>query len=225
MSEDNNRYTQLAAAWGVEDNDASIQLLREFDRQLAPMLGQANRLDGNVTQWTSLTTQMLALSQTHMTETKALSLTIKTLTTASDNLSQILEKLAPQIESQNQTLSQLQPEVTFLSQGQQEIGASIGKLPKLLSASEGRLAQQIGVLSGRVTLWWVMPFILAAAIGGLCFYFGHKQGVLDGQVEIANRWFGGIDNLDYWKQVRNANKDRATQCINEGRSECTLKLP
>ena len=225
MSEADNRYIQLAAAWGVEVNDASIQLLKEFDRQITPLLGQANRLDGNVTQWTSLTTQMLTLSQTHMTETKSLGLTIKTLTTASDNLSRILQNFEQQLESQHQTLRRLQPEVTSLSKGQQEIGVSISNLPKLLSHSEGRIAQQIGALKGRALLLCLTPLGLAAAIGGLSFYFGHKQGKLDGQVEIVNSWFGDVSNADYWKQLRNLNKDRMKQCLDEGRSECSLERP
>ena len=225
MSEDNNRYTQLAAAWGVEVNDASIQLLKEFDRQITPLLGQANRLDGNVTQWTSLTTQMLTLSQSHMTETKSLGLTIKTLTTASDNLSRILQSFEQQIESQKQTLSQLRPEVTSLSKGQQEIGASISDLPKVVNHSEGRIVQQIGVLKGRALLLCLTPLVLAAAIGGLSYYFGHKRGWLSGQAYMARTWFGGVSNTDYWKQLRNANKDRMKQCLDEGRSECTLDLP
>ena len=28
-----------------------------------------------------------------------------------------------------------------------------------------------------------------------------------------------------WKQVRSGNRDRVKQCIEAGRSECTLKLP
>ncbi len=225
MSDADNRYIQLAAAWGVEVNDASIQLLKEFDRQITPLLGQANRLDGNVTQWTSLTTQMLALSQSHMTETKSLGLTIKTLTTASDNLSRILQSFEQQIESQKQTLSQLRPEVTSLSKGQQEIGVAIGALPKLLSHSEGRIVQQIGALSGRAWLLCLTPLVLAAAIGGLSFHFGHKQGKLDGQVELIDSWFGDVSNADFWKQMRDVNKDRMKQCLDEGRSECTLELP
>ena len=225
MGKDDARYSQLAAAWGVDVEDASIQLLREFDRQLAPLQGQTERLEGHVTQWTSITAQLLSLSQTHMSETKSLSLTIKTLTTASDALSRILQTLEPQIESQNQTLSQLQPEVTSLLKGQQEFRASLRALPDTLSSNESRIAQQIQALSYR-TLWLgLTPLVLAASLGGLSYYFGHQRGWLAGQASMAYTWFGGVSNLDYWKQLRDANKDRMKQCMDEQRSECTLKLP
>ena len=47
MGKDDARYSQLAAAWGVDVEDASIQLLREFDRQLALLQGQTERLEGH----------------------------------------------------------------------------------------------------------------------------------------------------------------------------------
>ena len=64
----------------------------------------------------------------------------------------------------------------------------------------------------------------------ICFFFvgrmmGYRSGVDEGKWQIAHYWFDGFSNLDYWRQVRSGNRDQVKQCIDEGRSECTLRLP
>mgnify|MGYP001801199804 CR=1 FL=1 len=43
-------------------------------------------------------------------------------------------------------------------------------------------------------------------------------------VNVAD-WFGGVDNADYWKQVRDLNADTMQACQKQGDSTCELQLP
>lgn len=116
-------------------------------------------------------------------------------------------------------LNDLQTILTNNTQTIEGMGQSTNKIKSSLTEIKNNLTW-----NGKKSVQWT-PLILAIAIGGLCWFFGSKQGFNSGQLDVAGRWFGGIENLDYWRQVRNLNKEQADQCRQQGRAECPLRLP
>ncbi|MBD3885932.1 hypothetical protein IFO70_29950 [Phormidium tenue FACHB-886] len=101
-----------------------------------------------------------------------------------------------------------------------EIRTGLSEIKAKLPVPSAHATQKF---SGKSIQW--TPLILAVAIGGLCWFFGSQLAFRDGQLDVAVRWFGGIENVDYWKRVRELNLDRTTQCREQGQSECPLYLP
>jgi hypothetical protein len=71
----------------------------------------------------------------------------------------------------------------------------------------------------------VAVVFMAIALGGLCYFFGYQKGFTNGQVDVAGRWFDGVDNADYWKQMRQENLEAILACQQQGNAECVLTLP
>jgi len=101
-------------------------------------------------------------------------------------------------------------------------------LATVLSESEERLGTKIGRLNGKSDSFWYRAswLILGAAIV-MCpvlFGVGWMNGANSGKDNVAEQ-FGGTKNLDFWKQVREQNKDQIGVCKSQGRAVCSIKLP
>lgn len=161
--------------------------------------------------------------------------------------SQILSVLSSQLQQFEQVTQQLQatltppnvPSSSSASPGLQALSSQINVLQTSLTNTSQRI-EGLGQTTSKInssineiknsptgngkSVQWT-PLILAIAIGGLSWFFGSKQGFSTGQLDVASRWFGGIENLDYWKQVRERNKARIVDCQDQGLSDCPLELP
>ncbi|MEM9002556.1 MAG: hypothetical protein AAGE59_03410 [Cyanobacteria bacterium P01_F01_bin.86] len=57
-------------------------------------------------------------------------------------------------------------------------------------------------------LWqWTVPLVLAVAIGELCWSLGSVRGLNKGQLNVAGYWGNGVENDNYWRQVRKLNRE------------------
>ena len=165
--------------------------------------------------------QALELIQQQQQNHNALTQTYTALTQSLLKFDQRLNSLESKISgfkpvSGNSTAALTQDVKTLRSELQTELSEIKTKLP-LLSP---HLTQE----SNGKSIQWT-PLMLAVAIGGLCWFFGSQQGFNAGQLDVASKWFGGIENLDYWRQVRNLNRERAEQCRQRGQIECPVRLP
>ena len=103
--------------------------------------------------------------------------------------------------------------------------AQIKRWGDRVSTMEKRLAQKIQIANDRMFWQWAVPLMLAVAIRGLCWTFASVRGFNKVQLDVAGRWFNGVENADYWRQVRNLNREATLEYQQQGRSECLLKLP
>lgn len=134
-----------------------------------------------------------------------------------------LTQLQTEFKSLKDTIATHGTTLSSLNTQSQNLSNKLNDLSPKLASLDDKISSLKTSLKFKSIQW--TPLILAVAIGGLCFFFGSKQGFSAGQLDVAGKWFGGIDNLQYWKQVRNLNKDRAEQCRQQGQAECPLRLP
>lgn len=174
------------------------------------------------------------LSQNNRTLLKALELIQQqqqnhnALTQTYSELTQSLSRFDQRLNSSESKISQFDPaslnSIVPLTQNLSHLRTELqGGLSEIKAKLPTPNAYAIQKLSGKSIQW--TSFILAVAIGGLCWFFGSREGFRAGQLNVAVEWFGGIENLDYWKQVRNKNLSRTEQCRQQGRSECLVRLP
>ncbi|MEO1299344.1 MAG: hypothetical protein AAFW75_26950, partial [Cyanobacteria bacterium J06636_16] len=110
-----------------------------------------------------------------------------------------VEQLLQVSDSQTHTISRYDATLRSLSQDMVEIK----RWGDRLNITEERLAQKIQIANDRMLWQWAAPLVLAVAIGGLCWTFGSVRGFNQGQLDVAGHWFNGVENADYWRQVRN----------------------
>lgn len=82
--------------------------------------------------------------------------------------------------------------------------------------------------------WKLKTWQMVAAglvVMGTCFLAGaavaggiRSRATVTPAVNVAD-WFGGVDNADYWKQVRDLNADAMQLCQKQGDSTCELQIP
>ncbi len=101
-------------------------------------------------------------------------------------------------------------------------------LATVLSESEERLGIKIGRLNGKSDSFWCRAsWLILGAATVLCpvlFGVGWINGSNSGKNNVAEQ-FGGTKNLEFWKQVREQNKDQIGVCKSQGRTDCSIKLP
>ena len=139
--------------------------------------------------------------------------------------------LKPEIEKTNSAIQALSFQMSKI-----ETGALVtsNRSQEILNRSKDVLERSQDIrrkLNELIQTWnvsWLGMGLFSALVVtglGVGFFLGYRNGVEEGKWQIAHYWFDGFSNLDYWKQMRNGNRERVKQCIEEGRSECTLNLP
>jgi hypothetical protein len=136
---------------------------------------------------------------------------------------QVLTQLQQEFKTLKSTISEHGNTLTNLSYESQSLSKKLDQSDLKLKLLDGNISHLKTSLNFKSIQW--TPLILAVAIGGLCLFFGSQQGFKAGQLDVASKWFGGIENLDYWRQVRNLNKVRTAQCLQQGQTECPVRLP
>ena len=113
-----------------------------------------------------------------------------------------VEQLLRVSNSQTHTTSRYDATLKSLSQDIAEVKLWGDRL----DATEKRLAQKIPIANDRILWQWAVPLVLAVAIGGLCWTFGSVRGFNQGQLDVAGYWFDGVENAEYWRQMRKAKR-------------------
>lgn len=225
-----NKYARLAAEWGTDPDDAVIKLLEAFDRRFDELKTENAELRSQISQWTGITSQLLGLVRDQNQEAKTLSSNTKALSDSSQTLSQDLQNFKTTIDSQPKTFEPLQRDTQSLKSSVSALDTTLKTLPTAtaLTGSEKRLSEQIRTSGGKGDrfyfriYWYTLGF--ASFLLFITFSAGQMHGERGARAEVAAQ-FGGASNLDYWKQMRDRNKDRVAACQSRNRAECPMKLP
>lgn len=172
-----NKYTQIAALWGVDVTDSSILLLQEFDRRFEELKHETSELKRQNEQWTGVTAQLLEMVGEQKKDAKVLKQDSEKLLMVSKQLSQGLQSCGKQIESQLPTLKQLSASASNHSTKLTSIEAAVSNLENLsggvtkkIQALGNNLSSPLQGLNARNQL----------ALSAICLLFSMSmlQGVL-----------------------------------------------
>jgi hypothetical protein len=103
-----------------------------------------------------------------------------------------------------------------------EFMSQMKQITKSQAAIENRLAHT--VRNGDFP--WLGAAIFSLLIFGGCFFWSQKS-YENGQVDLANRLFGGAENAYFWGQMRamENNKERIIRCREQQQAECSVFIP
>lgn len=213
---ESNQELVKAIVLNSQESRRSIESYERGSQLLSALSSQLQQFERVTKQLQATSTQSNASSNPSTSPSlQALSNQISVLQASIDLIQQTFDP-----NSIRAQLNDLQTIVTNTSQTIEGLGQTTSKIKS--SVNEIKTNPTWNGKSAQVQ--WT-PLILAIAIGGLCWFFGSKHGFNAGQLDVALKWFGGIENLDYWRQVRNLNKERADQCRQQGQTECPVRLP
>ena len=179
--EPGDKYAQIAAQWGVDPDDPSIHLLKEFDQRFESLKTETTELKGEMGQWRNLTSELIGLVRDQNLELKTLSSNTEKLSTSSNTLSQELQTFDSQIESQNKILNPLAKDFKSLNTSAGEIATLFKPLPEALKAFKPMQQTLIEIGTATIDLSQAIPREIAI-LRGKRFWSGLLALVLLGMV-------------------------------------------
>ena len=234
MSQSNGSLGSLAKKFPhLAPDDDLLQIIAWCESLETEVRDFNNRLDV----WTQAILAQTALSKDQNQLITDLGLSLAATATTNDALGQTLLQLKQEFKQLGQQFTALKSAIAAHGSILQRFKDSIGILEQKLINLELQLdllpkAQdirdltiEIRVLKGNSKNFWSSFFLVSLGVAlTLVFVVGWVQGSSAGRSAMAAQ-FEGAGNLDFWKQVREQNKGKITECKNRGQATCSLKLP